>query len=160
MEITCTHQGDFALAVEHFDKAMSLYRPDQHRDDAFLYALNPGVAMRCFAAWSLWFCGQPDRALVPHAGSGERSPASCRNLTGWRTRSWFAAILHQLRRERQLAQEHADAAIALSTEHGLVLYQAMGTIVRGWALVGRRKTRRLFGRYARDWRPGRPPAHS
>ena len=36
MEITATHQGEFALAVEHFDKALELYEPEQHRDDAFL----------------------------------------------------------------------------------------------------------------------------
>ena len=49
----------------------------------------------------------------------------------------FAAILHQLRREPRLAQEHAEAAIAVSTEHGLVLYQAMATITRGWTLIDR-----------------------
>jgi adenylate cyclase len=49
----------------------------------------------------------------------------------------FAAVLHQLRRERPLAERYADEAIALSGEHGLVVYQAMARIVRGWALIGR-----------------------
>ena len=48
---------------------------------------------------------------------------------------FFAAILHQLRREERLAQEYAEAAIAVSSEHGLVMYQAMATIMRGWALI-------------------------
>ena len=47
---------------------------------------------------------------------------------------FFAAVLHQFRREPALAQEHAEAAIAVSLEHGLVLYQAMATLARGWAL--------------------------
>src|SRR6185295_15674266 len=63
MEITFTHLGEFAMAMEYFEKALSLYDPERHRDDAFLYALNPGVAMPCFAAWALWVLGQPDRAL-------------------------------------------------------------------------------------------------
>ena len=57
------HLGEFASAIEHFEKALSLYDPERHRDDAFVYAQNPGVAMRCFAAWALWFLGQPDQAL-------------------------------------------------------------------------------------------------
>jgi predicted ATPase len=135
LEITFTHRGDFPLAVEHFEKAMALYKPDQHREDAFLYALSPGVAMRCFAAWSLWFCGSPDQALVrmQEAVCQARElsePHSLAHALG------FAAVLHQLRRERQLTLGYADAVIALSTEHGLVLYHTMGTILRGWALVG------------------------
>jgi DNA-binding winged helix-turn-helix (wHTH) protein/predicted ATPase len=137
MEITFTHRGEFALAVEHFDHAISLYEPAQHRDDAFLYALNPGVALRCFAAWSRWFLGWPDRALALM----QEAVALARDLAephGLAHALLFAAILHQLRRERPMAQEHADAAIALSSEHGLVLYKAMATIIKGWALVGRR----------------------
>jgi predicted ATPase len=91
--------------------------------------------MRCFAAWSLWFCGRPVESLVrmQEALTQARElsePHSLAHALG------FAAMLHQLRRERQVTLEYADAAIALSTEHGLVLYQAMGTILRGWALVG------------------------
>src|SRR5204863_7758995 len=36
-------------------------------------------------------------------------------------------------REEQLAREYAEAAIKVSSEHGLTLYQAMSTITRGWA---------------------------
>jgi predicted ATPase len=49
----------------------------------------------------------------------------------------FRAILHQLRREARPAKEHADAAIAVSTEHGLVMYEAMATTTRGWAQIER-----------------------
>ena len=112
MEITFTHMGEFDRAVEHFDKAILLYEPDQHRDDAFLYALNPGVALRCFAAWSFWFVGQPDRALALM----QEAVALARDLSephGLAHALLFAAILHQLRRERRLVLEHADAAIDL-----------------------------------------------
>jgi predicted ATPase len=44
-------------------------------------------------------------------------------------------MFHQLRREAQLAQEYADAAIAVSTDHKLTLYQALSTITQGWALI-------------------------
>jgi predicted ATPase len=39
-----------------------------------------------------------------------------------------------------MAQERAEAAMAISNDHGLLLYQASATVVRGWALIeqGRR----------------------
>ena len=134
MEVTCMHLGEFAPAMEHFEKALSLYDPERHRDDAFFYSQNPGVAMRCFAAWALWFLGQPDQAL----DRMQEALTLARELSephGLAHALFFAAILHQLRREERMAQEHAEAAIAISSEHGLVMYQAQATITRGWALI-------------------------
>ena len=34
-----------------------------------------------------------------------------------------------------MAQENAEAAFAVSSEHGLVMYQAMAMIMRGWAII-------------------------
>jgi predicted ATPase/DNA-binding winged helix-turn-helix (wHTH) protein len=134
MEITFTHLGEFTLALEHFEKALLLYDPEQHLDDGFLYALNPGVAMPCFAAWAHWFLGQPDRASkrINEALALARKLAEPLSLAHAHI---FAVILYQLRREARLAQEHAEAAADVSSEHGLALYQAMATIMRGWVLV-------------------------
>src|SRR5436190_691636 len=134
MEITCTHRGEFALALEHFDKAIALYTPERPCDESFFDALNPGVALRCFAGWSLWFTGQPDRAL----SRIEEAVTLARELSephGLAPALVFAAVLHQLRREPALAQAHADMAIELSAEHGLALYQAMASLIRGWARI-------------------------
>jgi predicted ATPase len=46
-----------------------------------------------------------------------------------------AAIVHRLRREGQVAQKRAEAAMTLSTEQGFVQSLAAGTIHRGWALA-------------------------
>src|SRR5262249_47584001 len=133
LEITFMHLGDFAPAMDHFEKALSLYDPEQHRDDAFRYAQNPGVAMRCFAAWSLWFLGKADQAMVRiHEALMLASELS--EPYGLAHALFFAATLHQLRREDRLAQDCAEAALSVSVEHGLMLYQAMATITRGWAL--------------------------
>jgi len=134
LEITFMHLGNFTLSMEHFEKALSVYDHERHFDDAFRYAQNPGVAMRCFAAWALWFLGYPDCAL----NRMQEALALARELSEPHVLApalFFASILHQLRQEQQMAQELADAAIAVSNEHGLVLYQAMATITRNWALT-------------------------
>jgi DNA-binding winged helix-turn-helix (wHTH) protein/predicted ATPase len=136
MEITSTHQGNFGTALEHFEKGLRLYDPDDLRDEVPGDPLNPAVAMRCFAGWCLWVVGQPDRALVriTEAVALARAPSEPHSLAHALT---FAAILHQLRGERPLAQQHADEAIALTAEHGLVFYGAIAQILHGWALLGR-----------------------
>jgi tetratricopeptide (TPR) repeat protein len=135
MEIALTHQGNFRLALEHFDEALVLYDSDGGGDD-LADALNPGVAVRCFAGWCLWFIGQPDRALI----QVEEALALARQISEPHALAHalvFAAMLHQLRRERSRAERCADAAMILADEHGLVLYGAAARIVRGWARIGR-----------------------
>src|SRR5262249_238098 len=91
------------------------------------------VAMRCFASWALWFLGKPDQALVRINEAMTLALASS-EPNSIAPAYFFASILYQLRREDQVAQEYAEAAIAVSAEHGLVLYQAVATTARGWAL--------------------------
>ena len=43
--------------------------------------------------------------------------------------------IHQFRGEARLAQEQAEATVALSIEQGFPLYRATGTIMRGWAVA-------------------------
>lgn len=134
MQITFVYLGEFAQSLEHFEKALALYNPEPHRDDAFLYSQNPGVTMRCHAAWALWFIGRPDQALVQmnEAATMARALSEPHGLAHV---YYFASMLHHLRREEQLAQENADAALAIANEHGLVMWKAYATITRAWALI-------------------------
>ncbi len=133
MEITFMHMGEVDSATGHFDKALSLYDPEQHREDAFIYAQHPGVAMRCFGAWALWFLGKPDTALE-RIHEALRIAHELSEPHGLAHAHFFAAVLHQFRREGLLAEVHAKSALAVSVQHGLVMYEAMATTMLGWAL--------------------------
>jgi predicted ATPase len=134
MHVTLMHQGEFGPAIEHYDKALALYDPEHHREDAFFFTQNAGVALRCFGAWTLWFLGFPDQALERM----HESLTLVRELYephGLAHRLLFASILHQLRQEPRESQEYAEAALTISREHGLVMYEAQARITRGWALT-------------------------
>ena len=133
LEITFTHCGHFELALDHFQKALALYDPAQHRDDSFLYALNPGVAMPCFAGWSLWCLGQPDQALERMKEALARAE-ELREPQGLAHALLFGSVLYHLRRDLRMTQQYAEAVIATSRQHGLVLYQAMAMVMQGWTL--------------------------
>jgi predicted ATPase len=144
MEATLMHLGEFPPALEHFGKAFLLYDPVLHRDDSFRYSQNSGVAAQCHAAWILWFLGEPDQASKRISEALELA----RELSephGLAHALYFASILHQLRREELLAQECAEAVIAISGEHGLALYQAIATVIKGWAQVDQGQPQAAIG---------------
>src|SRR5262245_61892131 len=137
MSITCTHQGEFRRALAHYERALALHDPERYREHKFLDALSPEVALRCFAAWCLWFTGRPDGAVA----CVEQAVALATRLSehhGLAHALVFAAIVHQLRRERSRVKQYADMAMSVSVEHGLVRYEAMAHIVGGWAASERR----------------------
>jgi len=133
LEITNMHLGNFELALKHFEQALALYEPEAHRDDSFLYALNPGVAMPCFAAWALWCLGRSDDAV----NQIDQALALARDLgepQGLAHAFFFAAGLYQMCGDPVMAQQYAETAIETSAQHGLVMYQAMASAMHGWTL--------------------------
>jgi len=62
---TLLFQGPLAASLTHFEEAIALYDPQQHRALAVLYAGEDlGVVCRGLAAFTLWFLGYPDQALA------------------------------------------------------------------------------------------------
>ena len=127
--------GDLALAHAHFERGIGLYHPHQHHDHIFIYGgADPGVSCYSYMAWVLWLQGYPDQALArweeAFALAQELSDPLSLNFV-----FYFAAFLHHSRREEQIAQQRAEAMIALSTEQGFEFFLALGKLLRGAALV-------------------------
>jgi predicted ATPase len=127
-------QGELPLAREHLEQGIALYNPQQHRSLTFVYGMDIGMTCRIFAAWVLWFLGYPDQALQ----KSHEAITLAQELSHPYSLSFalnFTADLHQFRREWRLAQERAEAAIALSAEQGFAQTLSRAAILRGWALA-------------------------
>ena len=138
LEATLANLGEGTRARAHFEQAISLYNPQQHRSLAFLYGgYDPGVVGRGYAAsWCLWHLGYPEQALT----QSREAITLAQGLSHPFSLVWallHSAFLHQHRREGQVAQERAEAAILLASEQGFAYELAIGTNVRGWALAER-----------------------
>jgi predicted ATPase len=126
--------GALPAARTHLEEGIARYTPDQRRAPVFRIGQDPGVACRANAARTLWLLGHPAQALarlheslaLAHELSHPFSLASA-----W----WLAAWVTQLRRDVPATYEHAEAAVALSTEQGFPQWAALGMSVRGWALA-------------------------
>jgi predicted ATPase len=126
--------GEFAAARALFEQGATLYDPQQHRSLAFHYGQDSGVICLGLGAFTLWMLGYPEQALK-RMDEGLTLARELSHPFSLATALWGAALLHRLRREEQITQERAEAAIALSTAQGFPLYFAGGTILRGLALT-------------------------
>src|SRR5712692_7195076 len=131
---TLLQQGEIPLAREHVEQGIALYDPQQHRSLAFVYGMDTGMTCLIYAAWVLWLLGYPDQALK----RSHEAITLAQELSHLYSLSFaldFTANLHQFRREWRLAQERAEAAIAVSAEQGFTLDLSRAAILRGWALA-------------------------
>ncbi len=126
--------GEFALAREHMEQGFALYDSQQHHFMTLLRELDPGVTCLSRAATALFILGYPDQSLQ-RIRAALRLAQELSHPLSLAYALDLAAGVHLSRREAQAAQEHAEAMIALSREHGFSFRLAVGTISRGGALT-------------------------
>jgi predicted ATPase len=126
--------GAFDAARTHLEQGLALYDPQQHRSLALLHGADPGVVCGTWASLVLWSVGYPDQALArSHEACTLAQEVSHPVSLGMALA--HVPILHQFRREKRVAQEKAEAVIALATAHGFTFREAQGRMVWGWALA-------------------------
>ncbi len=131
---TLTLRGEFVAGREHLEQGIALYDPVRHSSHAFLYGQDPGVFCRVLAAWGLCLLGYPDQALTRSQEALAVAQAVTHPLSLAAAQTFFA-VTHQFRGEADAAQEHAEAAVELSSQQGFPFFLAFGSILRGWALA-------------------------
>jgi predicted ATPase len=83
----------------------------------------------------LWALGYPDQAVQRSQEALTMAHALAHPYSLADTLSEGVQV-HANRREWQTVQAHAEAWLALATEHGFARHAAQGTCVLGWALAG------------------------
>jgi tetratricopeptide (TPR) repeat protein len=111
------------LKLLHLEQVVALHNPQQHHSLAFLYGFHPEVVPRSLAAVNLWFLGYPDQALKRSQEALTLGQELSRPFGLCFALAW-AALLHLFRREGQLAQERAEAAMALASEREFSLVES------------------------------------
>ena len=64
MGISLAGTGDIVEGRAHFDQAIALYDPAEHRPLATRFSVNSGVSVLSYRSWALWFLGYPEAALA------------------------------------------------------------------------------------------------
>lgn len=136
MDETSLYRGELAPALEHLNRTLSLYDPQQHHTHATLYGQDPGVASLSHGSWILWHLGYPDQALK----MGQEAVALGEKLSHLFSLDFalcYVAALNQMCRDVKKAEDLVEAAITLSTREEFVGWLAMATIIRGRVMFDR-----------------------
>jgi class 3 adenylate cyclase/predicted ATPase/DNA polymerase III delta prime subunit len=137
--VTCFHLGELLAARTHVEQALARFDPAHRPFYMSFHAQDPLVTLHTYLSWDLFCLGYLDQARFRSEAALEEarklrhpySLAQALNLAcwvDWATRS----------HEELLAR--ADAAIAISDEHGFPYNLAVGTVMRGWALAASGQT--------------------
>jgi len=125
------YSGDHRAALVHFETAVSLHRPVEHRDSAFHYGQDIGVSAFVMLSWALWHRGYPDQS----ARAADRALAYSRELGHAHTLAfafWLAGMAAAFARDVATACARSNDCVALASEHGFPLWAAFGRILQGW----------------------------
>jgi len=129
-------QGQFALARTHLEHAKSLYRPQRYAPSAYFYGHHPVVQKLGILGLVLWGLGYPEHAMQ----QCDQALTFAQGLSHQFSLAFALSVkvqLHQLRRETNIVQEHAEALVTVSTENGFPFRAAHGSMLLGWAMVDR-----------------------
>jgi predicted ATPase/DNA-binding winged helix-turn-helix (wHTH) protein/class 3 adenylate cyclase len=128
------YTGELFTAREHLEQGVALYDPERLRSLTFSRATDLGVVCLARLSWALWLLGYPDSALakVHEALALAQKSSHAYSIV---FAGYFAAAVYQFRREVRATQEQSAAVIALSSEHGFVLWSTEGAFMHGWALA-------------------------
>jgi class 3 adenylate cyclase/predicted ATPase len=123
--------GDFVGAKEHYDRALAIYDPAEHRPLTTRSGRDVGVTILAFRCTCLWALGYPAASV----SDAERALNEARE-TGQATTLMYALLHLAINsihcRNYAAANAAADELIALADEKGTPYFKAVGTAARGW----------------------------
>jgi predicted ATPase len=129
------YRGSSVLACSHLEHTMALYDPEQHHVLAYHYGgFDPGMVGVIQYAWALWLRGYPAQARAHSAKALSLAQQLAHPYTLART-LYYDALLCQLRRDVPAVRDQGDATITAATAQRFALMQALGPIMRGWAIA-------------------------
>jgi len=126
--------GDIPESRAHFDQAIALYDPAEHRPLATRFGQDAAVSTLCMRSFALWHLGHPGAALI----DSDKALGDAREI-GQAATLIFAlhhsAWTHILRGNYAAANAHLDENVALADEKGAAFFKAFGVTLRGCVLA-------------------------
>jgi predicted ATPase len=133
--------GEFLRARESLEQAAELYDRRDHATHTRLFGFDYGVLSPSFVSHVLWHLGYADQALARSRQALDLAEELALPFSRAVALA-YDAMLHQFCGTRDVVEEQAAAAIAISTEYGFPYYLAWGTILHGWAVAERGQVER------------------
>ena len=130
--LMCT--GDIAEARTHFDRAIALYDPAEHRPLATRFNHDVRVATLSWRPLALWLLGYPEAALpdADHALSDAREIGHAPTLMVALT---YTSLAHIWCGNYAAANAQLNEVVALADEKGALFWKVAGMCLQGCMLA-------------------------
>ncbi|MCP3980635.1 MAG: AAA family ATPase [bacterium] len=128
------YRGDWPETVRHLTMAIELHDPRQHNPLFYAFGTDPAIQCRAFRAMAFWVLGRSDEALRTIDLALERSRTTPHHFSTALALCW-KTLIHQMRREIELARPAAEETIELCARQRYPLYLGLARVVRGWTLA-------------------------
>lgn len=132
-------RGDLEASREALLRCVELFAESRPRDIQFLTPENPAVAALSVLPLTLWLLGCADEAVRRKNEAVSLAMELGHPFNIAFVHAW-SAVLHQWRREPEIAAEHAGTAVEYSREHGFDTWLAAGSVHLSIALGAQRRT--------------------
>jgi predicted ATPase len=129
-----TIRGDIVEAQGHYDRAITLYDPTEHRHLAARFSADASVMILIHRAWNLWLLGYPTTALRD-ANEALKNAREIDQAVSLMFALFFVARFHILCGNYSAATALTRELCALADGKGATLWKAMGTLGEGWILA-------------------------
>ena len=138
---TLFNLGAFAPSRTHLEQALALFDSRWHATLRIALGRIRDYRTVCLLAVgrALWVLGYPDQAVQRSQEALTMAHALAHPFLLVDT-LYGSALLQRYRREWQTVQAHAEAMLALATEHGFARHVALGVLFRGLALAAQGQT--------------------
>lgn len=122
------HSGVLMVAQRHFTQCAGLYTPELHENLVIYMGLDYGVLMPSWRAHHAWMIGEPDQALR-HSQNALDVTQRLAHPLSQALAMVYRSMIHQFRREWDLAHAQAVQLLALTSEHEMIYYQRWAAIL-------------------------------
>jgi class 3 adenylate cyclase/DNA-binding response OmpR family regulator/predicted ATPase len=125
---------NYPSALSHLDRAVELYRPEEHRELAFRFGADIGITAQCVRGLALWHCGYPDQALkaVDEGLRHARQSVHRHTLAYALIYKGLTAVSARWAAE---TEEAANELVSHTREHGFALFLGYGLLLQAAAMV-------------------------
>jgi len=132
ISLLCT--GQFAQSRTHFDRAIALYDPIEHRPLATRFGQDVRVVVLCYRSWPLWMLGHPNAALADSIVA-LRDARELEQASTLMNTLFITNLTHICCGNYPAAKAQADELLELANEKGAVFWKAAATLFQGCVSV-------------------------
>jgi predicted ATPase len=131
---TLMYLGRFAAARSHFEEVLGLYDPISHAALLQQSASHPRLSAMGQSGIALFCLGFPDQALA-HSNAAIAEAVTLAHAPSLAASLAIGCRLLSIGDDQAALDQCAGQLIAVASGQGFPLYQALGTIYRGWGKV-------------------------